>query len=59
MKSDYALDPPTVQAIYYYAGLSYKQISQPQQARTAWARGLALNPASDLGVKMQAELARL
>jgi tetratricopeptide (TPR) repeat protein len=55
----YNLNTDTRQAIYYYAGLSYKQLSQPKDARDAWKRGLKLGPTSALGVKMQAELSGL
>jgi len=58
IKTPYVLDTETQQAIYYYAGLSFKQLSQMPQARDAWGRGLKLAPASDLGVKMAAELTR-
>ncbi len=58
IKTPYVLDTETQQAIYYYAGLSFKQLSQMPQARDAWERGFKLAPASDLGVKMAAELTR-
>ncbi len=54
--SPYLLNVETQQAIYYYAGLCYYQLSQPDQAKDAWQRGLKLNPTSPLGVKIQAEL---
>jgi len=56
-KTPYALDVPTRQAIYYYAGLSLQQLSQPADAKRVWLRGLALDPKSALAVKISAELA--
>ncbi len=53
------LSTDTRQAIYYYAGLSYKQLSQPDQARVAWQNGLQLSKNSSLGEKIQKELSRL
>jgi tetratricopeptide (TPR) repeat protein len=55
----YTLNLETRQAIYYYAGLSYKQLSQSREAKEAWQRGLKLDPHSGLGVKIGAELARI
>lgn len=59
MPMPYALNPDTRQAIYYYAGLSDIQFNQPAEARDAWTTGLAIAPASKLGVKIQAELNKL
>jgi len=56
IKTPYTLNIETQQAIYYYAGLSYRQLDQPQQAKEVWARGLKLNPVSPLGVKIQEKL---
>lgn len=53
------LKTDTAQAIYYYAGLSYKQLNNPGEAKKAWQQGLALAPTSPLGIKMQAELAKV
>ena len=58
-KSPYVLGTETQQAIYYYAGLSFKQMSQPDNAKKAWLRGQALDAKSDLAVKIGAELARM
>ena len=58
-KSPYALNTETTQAIYYYAGLSLKQQWLPARAADSWRRGLALDPASPLGVKIQGELAKV
>jgi hypothetical protein len=58
-KSPYVLNTETIQAIYYYAGLSLKQQWLPNQAAGVWRRGLALDPASTLGVKIQGELAKV
>jgi len=55
----YVLNVETQQAIYYYAGLCYLQLSQPADAKDAWTRGLKLNPTSALGVKIAAELKKL
>jgi hypothetical protein len=56
IKTPYTLNIETRQAIYYYAGMSFDQLDQPQQAKETWKRGLKLNPASPLGVKIQAKL---
>jgi len=55
----YVLNVETQQAIYYYAGLCYKQLSQLPDAKDSWERGLKLNPTSPLGIKIAAELAKL
>ncbi|HEX4139032.1 MAG TPA: hypothetical protein VHY09_01700 [Candidatus Methylacidiphilales bacterium] len=57
--SAYVLNVETQQAIYYYAGLCYKQMSQPDDAKKAWTRGQALDPKSELGGKMGTELGKL
>ncbi len=49
----------TRQAICWYAGLSYKQLQQTDDAKEAWQDGIALDPKSDLGLKMAAALAKL
>jgi hypothetical protein len=59
IKTPYILDIETQQAIYYYAGLSFRQMSQPEAAKKVWTQGQALNPTSALGVKMSTELAKL
>jgi hypothetical protein len=59
IQTPFTLNVETQQAIYYYAGLCYKQLSQPADAKDAWQRGLKLDPASKLGVKIQAELAKM
>jgi hypothetical protein len=56
-KTPYVLNTETAQAIYYYAGLSYAQMSQRQQAKDTWKRGWALDHDSALGVKIKGELA--
>jgi tetratricopeptide (TPR) repeat protein len=58
-KCPYALNDETRQAIYYYAGQALQQEGKKPEARDAWQRGLKLNPKSDLGAKMGAELANL
>jgi tetratricopeptide (TPR) repeat protein len=57
-KALYALNADTIQAIYYYAGQALRQEGKKPEAREAWQRGLKLNPTSDLGVKIGAELAK-
>jgi len=58
IKSPYTLNTETQQAIYYYAGLSFKQLSQLPQAKNAWERGLKLDPNSALAAKIKAEQAK-
>ena len=58
-KTPYVLNTETQQAIYYYAGLSFKQLDQVPQARDVWERGLKLDAASPLAVKIKAELTDL
>lgn len=53
------LNVDTMQAIYYYAGLSDLSYWMNAQAKDVWRRGVQLNPASKLGAKMQAELGKL
>jgi tetratricopeptide (TPR) repeat protein len=53
------LNHDTLQAIYYYAGLTYVQLQDSTTARVAWSDGLKISPASALGLKMKKELARL
>jgi hypothetical protein len=55
-QTSFALDTATQQAICYYAGLSYRQIAQWPQARDAWQHGVALDPDSELGKRMNAEM---
>jgi hypothetical protein len=59
IKTPYVLDIETQQAIYYYAGLSFKQLAQLPQAKVVWGRGLSLDDASPLGEKIKAELANV
>jgi hypothetical protein len=59
IKTPYVLNTETQQAIYYYAGLSFKQMDQSDDAKKAWTSGAALNPTSALGVKMSTELGNL
>ncbi len=59
IKTPYVLNTETQQAIYYYAGLSFKQESQPDDAKKAWTRGQALDPKSALAGKMSTELTNL
>jgi hypothetical protein len=55
----YVLNVETQQAIYYYAGLSFKQLSQMPQAKDAWLRGYKLDGRSDLGKKIGDELMKV
>ena len=59
VKTPYVLNTETQQAIYYYAGLSFIKLSQPSDAKSAWTRGIALNPNTDLANKMSTELGKL
>jgi hypothetical protein len=58
-KTPYTLNIETQQAIYYYAGLSFKQLSEVPQAKAAWQAGVALDAKSALAAKMNAELAKV
>ena len=53
------VDPLTAQAIYYFAGLSYKQLDQPDKARTCWQKGYKLNARKDVTEKISGELQKL
>jgi tetratricopeptide (TPR) repeat protein len=53
------LNTETVQAIYYYAGLSYQQQSLKGEARDTLQRGLDLAPASELAKKIQVALSKI
>jgi tetratricopeptide (TPR) repeat protein len=59
VKTPYVLNIETQQAIYYYAGLSFKQLSEYPEAKDAWQRGMKLDSNSQLGVKIKAALADL
>jgi len=59
IKTPYTLNIETQQAIYYYAGLSFKHLSQYSQAKNAWLRGFQLDPNSALATKIKAELAKM
>jgi hypothetical protein len=59
VKTPYKLNTETQQAIYYYAGLSFKHLSQLPQAKDAWERGLKLDSKSALATKINAELEEL
>jgi hypothetical protein len=49
----------TRQAIYYYAGLSFRDTRHLPEAKKAWQTGLALDEKSDLGGKIAKELKKL
>jgi len=53
-----SLNDETKQAIYYYAGLSYRQLHQVDEAHAALQAGLALGPDTPLGKKIALELAK-
>ncbi len=53
-----SLNDETKQAIYYYAGLSYRQLHQEAEAHAAFQAGLALGPETPLGKKIALELAK-
>jgi tetratricopeptide (TPR) repeat protein len=53
------LNPLTNQAIYYYAGLSFKQLSRKDEARSAWEDGLRLDQQSDIGLKIADEFKKI
>jgi hypothetical protein len=53
------LNPETLQAIYYYAGLSHKELHDSAKSREAWTNGLKIAAESSLGLKMAKELNRL
>ena len=59
VKTPYVLNLETRQAIYYYAGQSFYQLSQYPQAKDAWERGIKLDSTSALATKINAELAKL
>ncbi|GAB4249808.1 MAG: hypothetical protein OHK005_16680 [Candidatus Methylacidiphilales bacterium] len=58
-QGDHGLSAATRQAIFYYAGLSFKQMRQNGAARAAWKEGLALEPDSEMATKISDELKRL
>jgi tetratricopeptide (TPR) repeat protein len=49
----------TSQAIYYFAGISYKQLDEEKKARDAWKRGEELDPNTPLGLKIKTEITKL
>ena len=53
-----SLNDETKQAIYYYAGIAYRQLHQPDDARSALQAGLALGSDTPLGKKIALELAK-
>jgi tetratricopeptide (TPR) repeat protein len=53
------LSDETRQAICFYAGLSYKQLKQPDQAKIVWENGLKISAVSPLAEKIKKELSRL
>jgi hypothetical protein len=59
LKTPYTLNLETQQAIFYYAGLSFKHLAQLPEAKNAWLRGLQLDPNSALAVKIKVELGKM
>jgi hypothetical protein len=59
VKTPYVLNTETQQAIYYYAGLSFKQLAQMPEAKDAWMRGYKLDATTDLGKKIGDELMKV
>lgn len=59
VKTPYVLNTETQQAIYYYAGKSFYQLSQYPQAKEAWQRGLKLDITSPLAAKIKTELTKI
>ena len=55
-KCEYVLNTETQQAIYYYAGLSFQQLSQDKEAKDAWLKGYKLDSKSALGKKIGDQL---
>ena len=53
-----SLNTETKQAIYYYAGIVYRQLHQPDDSHSALEAGLALGSDTPLGKKIALELAR-
>lgn len=51
-----AFNTKTRQAIYYYAGLSFYQTDRPEQAKSAWQKGVQLSAKSKLGLAMRKKL---
>jgi hypothetical protein len=53
------LNTDTMQAIYFYAGLAYKEHAEAAMARSTWNDGIKLAPSSPLGEKIASELNKL
>lgn len=58
-KTPYVLNIETQQAICLYAGKSFYQLSEYPQAKSAWQRGVALDPKSNLAKEIGVELAKV
>ncbi|MEO0454448.1 MAG: hypothetical protein AAFY98_09975 [Verrucomicrobiota bacterium] len=52
------LDPETLQAIYYYAGLSFKQLDRKKEAIAAWEKGRLLQANEQLSQMILAALSK-
>jgi hypothetical protein len=53
------LNAETRQAIYYFAGLSFKQLRDLEKAHSAWTKGCSFEQESVLGKKIRVELDKL
>lgn len=53
------LNSETRQAIYYFSGLSFKQLGDLPKAKEAWKKGTALAPDSELARKINSELVKI
>jgi tetratricopeptide (TPR) repeat protein len=58
-KGDHGLSDSTRQAIFYFAGLAFKQTKQNENARKIWEKALSIDAHSELANKIQHELKRL
>lgn len=58
-KTRESLNAKTVQAIYYFAGLSLKQLDRDKEAKEAWTKGKKIQGTEELSKKIEKELARL
>lgn len=58
-KNPQALSNETRQAIYYFAGLAYKQTKKVEEARKIWKEGYAIDANSELAAKIAAELKKI
>lgn len=52
------LNQRTRQAIYYFAGLSFRQLKEADRAQATWAKGLEIDKESDLAKKIMLEMGK-